>query len=157
MASFVVLSKGSLHAVLVDSCDYERVLDAGPWHMTVGGRYAARVSAHKPRRIKYLHRFILNPDHGDEVDHVNGDGLDNRRQNLRTCSHAENMRNARLRCNSRSGFKGVCWVAKRGMWAARIYVHGKQVYLGCFPSPEEAHQSYCAAAARLHGEFARAR
>lgn len=101
-----------------------------------------------------LGRVILGLERGDprRVDHINGDPLDNRRINLRICTHTENMQNQRLPKNNTSGFKGVS--AWKGRWMAQIMARGKHRVLGMFSTPEEAHVAYCEAAKALHGEFA---
>jgi phage-related protein len=91
-----------------------------------------------------------------QIDHINGDGLDNRIANLRLASSSENQRNIGLRANNTSGFKGVHLHRESGRWRAVIYINKRQVHLGAFPTPELAHMAYCKAAAELHGEFARA-
>lgn len=88
------------------------------------------------RTRERLHRLILKPPADLEVDHINGNGLDNRRENLRIVSHAENSRNLRLRKGSSSGYRGVVW--DRNAWVARATVDGRGRSLGRFSSPEEA-------------------
>lgn len=100
-----------------------------------------------------LHRLILglgpvNP----EVDHFDGDGLNNRRSNLRTATRQGNCAN-RSKWGSRSRYKGV--QPRNGGWEARHYLNGRTVYIGVFGSEEEAAKAYDAAALRVHGEFAR--
>lgn len=102
-----------------------------------------------------LHRILINPPQGMEVDHIDGDGLNNRRSNLRLTTHSENCRNRRRRSDNKSGFKGVCWNNSRRKWQAQVHAGGKTNHLGYFTSAEAAHVVYCEAAARLHGEFAR--
>lgn len=103
----------------------------------------------------HLHRAILNAPDVRQVDHVNGDGLDNRRANLRLASHAQNMHNQRVRLNSVSGFKGVSYDKDRQKWLARIALNGRTKNLGRFGTSGEAHDAYTQAAGQLHGEFAR--
>jgi len=91
----------------------------------------------------------------DEIDHKNGDAGDNRIDNLRIATHAENMRNCRKRSDNISGFKGVDWRHDKGKWRAKIHLNGKSLHLGYFQTAEAAHIAYCSAADRHHGEFAR--
>lgn len=101
-----------------------------------------------------LERILNRPLNKDEyADHINGDGLDNRRSNLRLATRYENARNARLRKDSPFKLKGV--TKDRDHWRARITVNKKQIYLGQFDNPEDAHKAYCEAAKIHHGEFAR--
>jgi len=104
-----------------------------------------------------LHRVITGCEDGLVVDHKNGNGLDNRRDNLRVCTQAENLRNRKINSNNTSGFKGVRFdpLSHTKPWRARITVSGKRYNLGTFCSANEAHEAYCKAAAEKHGEFAR--
>jgi len=88
------------------------------------------------------------------VDHKNNDPADNRIDNLRLATEAQNSRNTKLSKTNTSGYKGVYWCSYRNRWRAAITINSKPVQLGRFKTPEEAHAAYCAAAARLHGEFA---
>lgn len=110
------------------------------------------------RRGRYLHRVILNPPVGVDVDHISGDGLDCRRANMRLASRGENIRNSRRRSDNTSGFKGVTCDRRspplRKPWKATIHVDGRQVSLGRFSTAEEAGEAYRDAALRLHGAFA---
>lgn len=105
-----------------------------------------------------LHRLIMGAPDGLVVDHINGDSLDNRRVNLRVCTHAENMRNRKIHKNNRSGFKGVYFDpgCPKRPWRAEIKVAKQRKRLGFYSTPEEAHRAYVLAAKELHGEFARA-
>ena len=102
-----------------------------------------------------MHRLILGlTDPRVHVDHIDGNGLNNRRENLRTCNRSENMSNRRKHKNNTSGYKGVCWDNQHGRWRADIKLNGKRKHLGLFTNPEEAYQAYCAAAIKMHGEYA---
>lgn len=101
----------------------------------------------------YLHQVIL--DTATRVDHRNGDGLDNRRSNLRNATAAENAANSAGHRDSRSGLKGVHWHQARGKWQVEIMVRGKRTFLGYFTDPDEAAAAYDGAAVAAHGEFAR--
>lgn len=90
------------------------------------------------------------------LDHVNGDGLDNRFENLREASRMQNACNRRLDGRNTSGFKGVFWHKRHNKWISKIQVNRKSIHLGYFDEPAKAHEAYKAAAAKYHGEFARA-
>lgn len=110
------------------------------------GQYAvSRIGGQMVR----LHRKIMDAAGDKVVDHINGDTLDNRRENLRVCSHAQNTRNQRPRNGS---FKGVSY--DRGAWRADIMADGKSYRLGRFKTAIAAAVTYDQAAKRLHGEFA---
>jgi len=99
-----------------------------------------------------MHREIMSPPQELVVDHINGDGLDNRKENLRVCTHAENIRNQKLNRLNTTGYKGVC--VNREKWISRIKVNGKLLYLGRYNTPEEAAQVYDEAARKYFGKFA---
>jgi hypothetical protein len=96
---------------------------------------------YKAHRLAYLLFWGVWPK--KDIDHVDGDGLNNRWDNLRDVSHEENHRNARKKSNNTSGVNGVCWHKARKKWHTRIQVDGRNVCLGYFHTLEEA------AAARL--------
>lgn len=102
-----------------------------------------------------MHRVILGAADGDVVDHVNGNGLDNRRCNIRICSSGQNSQNSKAHRDSLSGFKGITWDKWKQGWKARISCDKRTVVLGLFPTAAEAAHAYDEAARRLHGEFAR--
>jgi hypothetical protein len=113
-----------------------------------GGRY----------RSVRLHRFLLGLG-GDQtvmVDHRDGDGLNNRRANLRVCTNSENGMNRGAQQNSASGIKGVWWDSKRGKWIAEVHVAGVRKFCSSFETLEAASSAYAEAAAQFHGQFARA-
>ena len=102
-----------------------------------------------------MHRMLLGlTDPRIHTDHRDGNGLNNTRSNLRTCTHAENRRNTGVNSNNKSGFKGVSWDKSSGKWRATIMANRKQKSLGCFTTPEAAYEAYCRAAVELHGAFA---
>jgi len=101
-----------------------------------------------------MHRVILDAPPAVEVDHINRNGLDNRRANLRLATRAENTRNAKLSRRNTSGFRGVSFDHFSGRWLAIVKSDGKTYRLGAFATPEEAAFAYDFAAAALHGEFA---
>jgi hypothetical protein len=112
-------------------------------------------SARKPgHKIIRMHRWLMDAGDGVEVDHVNGDGLDNRRGNLRFATSSQQKHNRPRSKNNASGFKGVSFDRQRKSWKAAIMVEHRYHFLGRFKTAEEAARAYDAAATRLHGEFA---
>lgn len=107
--------------------------------------------------VRSLHRFITGCPDGMVVDHINGNGLDNRRENLRVCTQSENLRNRKMHQNNASGFKGVFFdpAPRSKPWRSRITVSGKRFNIGRFDTPEEAYAAYCKASLEKHGEFSR--
>jgi hypothetical protein len=132
---------------IVDAIDAPRVLPFR-WHAHRRGKvfYAARAIG---RAKCYMHAFLCGVS---SVDHRDGDGLNNRRSNLRPCTDSQNQANAPIRSDNTSGFKGVSFT--RGKWRAFIRFHKKRFFLGCFESPQAAAAAYDQAAQRLFGEFA---
>lgn len=118
--------------------------------------YAVRTDRSGPKqKTVSLHRLIARAMPGIEVDHVNGDKLDNRRSNLRLCSRAENNRNQSTARSNKIGLKGVSWHTASQSYVAQICVDRKKIHLGCFACPETAAAIYDLAARKFHGAFAR--
>jgi hypothetical protein len=150
----IQLSRG--YVALVDDADYEQ-LAADSWYAAVprpGAVYAARNLYLGGRRQKQIlmHRVLLSMQSG-RVDHINGDGLDNRRANLRPASVSQNGANRRAQASKHSIYKGVT-DGRGGRWRALIGAAGIQRYLGTFPTEVAAAEAYDAAARELHGSFA---
>jgi hypothetical protein len=92
-----------------------------------------------------------------EVDHKDGNGLHNWRDNLREASKAQNAHNRRKSVSNKSGYKGVCWCKRKQQWLAQIVVGGKSIRLGYFENRKAAHAAYCQASEKYHGDFGRAK
>lgn len=111
-------------------------------------------------RLYRAHRLAWFYVHGvwptAELDHRNLDRDDNRIANLREATSAQNNANCPLRRTNTSGLKGANFDRRAKRWRAAIDINGRRIYLGHFPTKEQAHQAYAEAASRLHGEFARA-
>ena len=130
----------------IDACDYHLV--AGKhWHATSRrdgkGHYAVSTGGTR------MHRLILGAHGAEIVDHINGDGLDNRRKNIRKGTQSQNCVNRRV--TPGHYLRGAR--PKKGMWQAYIKYRGKQRSLGYYATEQEAHQAYMAAATELHGEW----
>jgi hypothetical protein len=140
---------------MVDDPDFPAV-SKFRWHAQLRGRhvYAARnVSSGRIKRLQYLHRFLLPGT--PSVDHINGDGLDNRRHNLRSATQQENSRAYRKkRIGVTSAYRGVSWDSEKARWVCRIRHNGKQLFCGRFDSEEQAARMYDYCAALLFGPFA---
>lgn len=105
-----------------------------------------------------LHRIAWLYVHGvlpDRIDHIDGNGLNNKLSNLRVISHGDNIRKARIAKNNTSGYKGVFWRKDTNRWAARSKVDGKYKSLGSFDSKEEAFDAYCKSVESQTGEIHR--
>ena len=152
----IQLTQGKV--ALVDDADYEW-LNQWKWYAKKerGTFYAVRgINKGGDRRSIRMHRLILGlTDPKDFGDHKDMDGLNNQRNNLRKCSHAQNQRNRNGHRNSASKFKGVTFRTKDNMWYAQIKYNKKLTHLGGFKTEIEAAQKYNEAATKYHGEFAR--
>ena len=102
-----------------------------------------------------MHRVITGAPKSRQVDHINGNGLDNTRINLRLCDASQNQANRGKPINCKSGFKGVSWNKQKRKWIAFIQVLGKHIYLGGFDCKIYAARVYDEKAKEVFGEFAR--
>ena len=144
---------------LVDDEDYEE-LSQYKWYFHKGKNdnradYTKRYQ-HKNNKatIISMHRAIMKPPKGMVVDHINGNGLDNRKKNLRVCTNAENCRNAKKPKNNKSGHTGIFWRKEDKGWQVNICVNYKQKYLGVYKKPEDAIRVRKAAEKQFFGEYA---
>lgn len=146
MTKEILLSGGQV--ALVDDEDYDQ-LSQYTWKASRKGN-----TVYAERSRKLMHREIMNALPNMEVDHIDGNGLNNTRSNLRLCSHAENLRNQKMAKSNKTGFKGVMPYYKNG-FRAMIYFEGKSIHIGVYGTAEEAAKAYDRKAIELFGEFAR--
>lgn len=142
---------------IVDDADFAN-LSRYVWTARAGGGtlYASRVEGPRgSQRWIHMHQAILGEMVGREIDHRDGNGLNNTRWNLRFATKAQNAQNQRRRKGSRtSAYKGVSWNTRAAIWVAQIAVNGVKKNLGQFNSEIEAAKVYDAVAAHHFGEFA---
>ena len=151
MSKLIHLTQGKL--AIVDDEDYE-YLNQWKWRISSSG-YARRNSKSNNKLIEIrLHRVITNCPEDKQVDHINGNRLDNRKENLRICTHKQNSYNKSKKRTNKSGYKGVYWCTTSKKWRSRIACDGKEIHLGYFDDIKEAAIHYNNAALKYHGEFA---
>jgi hypothetical protein len=158
---------------IVDVKDYEQLRKLN-WQVQSGVQTYYATSTifinGKPKRI-WMHRYLMlpkldtefgarcskagNPFKGIIIDHINGDGLDNRRANLRICTYSQNICNTRIKIKGASKYRGVSKSGKSDKpWQAKIYIHRKQIVIGFYETEIEAALAYDSAARKYHGLFA---
>jgi hypothetical protein len=154
----IELTKG-LEAI-VDDDDYADV-SRFSWHAARGSNsrtwYArSRLDMGGYAKPTLLHRYLLKPADNEQIDHVDGNGLNCRRNNLRIADYVGNGRNFKQpQTINGSGYRGVHYKYTTGRWQALIRIApGRRLFLGSFDTPEEAARAYDAAAREHHGEFA---
>jgi hypothetical protein len=141
----------------IDKEDYNKVMEAigtrAKWyaHIPAGTKHYAMSGD----RRKSIHRVVMDNPEGMDVDHINGNPLDNRKENLRICTRAQNCQNKKVRADSKSGYKGV-YERSNGRFQAYIgnpEYPGRHISLGDHDTPEEAARARDKKAKELHGEF----
>lgn len=132
----IPLTQGKV--ALIDAEDWDKVKGYKWYAMKCKNTYYAQacVVGSKPRKLVLLHRVLL-PD-SVVVDHIDHDGLNNRRCNIRSVTQQQNCLNSRIRPSNTSGYLGVSWFAPRGKWRARLMVSGSEINLGYFKTAFEA-------------------
>lgn len=150
----ILLTQGKV--AVVDDCDYPE-LSKHNWcavkdHHTFYACRAVTISPNKQKRI-LMHREIVGGVL--KIDHRDGDGLNNRRHNLRPASTRQNGQNRRKMAPASSQYKGVCFSKQERKWMSRIAVLGRRMSLGYFCSEQDAARAYNDAAKKYFGEFAR--
>jgi hypothetical protein len=147
----IPLTRGQV--AFIDKDDYSLVA-CFKWACVLKGKRRTKMYAQHGSSGKYMHRLIVSPPPGMEVDHINGDSLDNRRANLRICTTAQNRQNKRKSSTSKSRFKGVCWITNKKRWQASISSNYKNYNLGRYKNEEDAAIAYNIAAQLFFGEYA---
>lgn len=144
----IELTRGKVALVSVQDAD--RVLQH-KWYAqhTDGLWYGARTIA-CPKQMIFMHTFITGYK---RTDHINGDGLDNRRSNLRETTQRQNVQNARKTSGKTSKYKGVSWYKPTRSWRVQIHVNGHKIYLGVHKDEEHAAKVYDSAARSCFGPF----
>lgn len=150
----VYLTKG--HKAIVDNSVFS-IVSKNKWYADVkknGAVYAARSVMDKGKKKKiYLHHIVVGRKEGMVCDHKNGNTLDNRKCNLRLCSHRENIRNSKMNINNKSGFIGVRLHPQKRKWQAYIVIDGKWTHLGYFILKEDAAKIRAAIEKKMNWRF----
>lgn len=150
----ITLSNGGV--ALIDDSDYPAIAPF-KWRLSRrSGHYLYAVTSVGPHHSLLqlsMHRVVLQAPKGVHVDHINHNGLDNRRANLRLCRHFQNLGNQGLAKHNTSGFKGVHRTTSN-RWRAGIQIRGRSVHLGTFYNPIDAARAYDDAASYYFGDFA---
>ena len=143
--------------VFVDNEDYEW-LQQYKWNFNLsrnGNGYATtNLYLNKRNLIKHMHRLIMNEPIGLQIDHIDNNGLNNQKNNLRIVTNQQNQMNRKKGINCSSKYKGVTWKKQDKQWQAQIQANKKYIYLGLFRIEEDAAKAYNEAAIELFGEYA---
>lgn len=148
----IPLTNSTLIAVIDDE-DYINI-GGYNWQLNKHTRtyFATSTICGKPTMLHYM---IWPHKEGFEIDHRDGNGLNNQKSNFRYATHAQNNANKGLTIANTSGYKGICFDRRRNKWQAKICINYKQMGLGNYATKEEAARAYNLAAIKYHGEFAR--
>lgn len=154
----IKLTKG--YTALVDDEDFDE-LSKYKWQAQIRPRaiYVQRGywdSKQKKQIIVFIHRQIMRCPKGLVVDHINHNGLDNRKENLRICTLSQNRQNTRKTKPNKYGYKGICFIKKNKTkpYQAQLHYGNKIISLGAYSTPEEAACAYDKKARELFGEYA---
>lgn len=142
----ILLTQGKV--ALVDDDDYNEI-SKYKWyaHKNRNTFYAHRTEKIPKRTIHQMHRIILNPRNGLQIDHIDGNGLNNQKSNLRLVTRRQNLQNSHIKKSS--AFPGVLWYKQTKKWQAKIKISGRTRHLGYFKDELEAATAYRVACAVL--------
>ena len=140
MSRQIPLTRGNF--AIVSDEDFANLMKY-QWHSALirGTLYAVRDTPRPLRKRVYMHRQVTNAPDGYDVDHIDMNGLNNQRSNLRVVPHFVNLHNTKTRVNNKSGFKGVQKQKGSKSWIAKIKIKGKSYHVGSFKTPQDAYQA----------------
>jgi hypothetical protein len=138
---------------IIDDDDYT-LISQYTWTYHSAG-YAYRTTPRPNPKMILMHRHVMNAESGIEVDHINGNRLDNRKSNLRFCTSTQNKANMKIRKDNTTGYKGVSIDKRNGKFQAYININGKRCSLGMYNKLDDAAKAYNKKAVELFGDFAR--
>jgi hypothetical protein len=151
----IKLSQGKVSQVSDHRFDFINQWRWTAAHDKYGNWHAHRLEGKgKNKKTIYMHRVIVNAPPNKDVDHRDGNGLNNQDENLRICTDSQNLANSKRRSDNTTGYKGVFLKKGKNKFRARITVNGKRINLGCFFTAAEANMVYQNAAQKYFGEFA---
>lgn len=151
--ALVQLTQGKFAKIDIDDAAH---IGRFNWYFDARYLYANRpnhIHNRQPKTIS-MHRAIIKTKKGYQADHINGDGLDNRKSNLRNVTQAQNQHNRRKGKNCSSQYKGVCWDKNKKKWIAYIKFNSKRKHIGRFKLEANAAKAYDSLALKLFGEYA---
>lgn len=138
---YIKSKKYGTREVLIDTEDVEKIFAFGKsWFLLVTGKscYAQAKKRGNRFRREYMHKIILNCSDDMEIDHINRNGLDNRKDNLRAVLHRHNMQNQDKHVNNKSGFRNVYWDKRNLKWKAQLRKDGVTIRAGSYASVHDA-------------------
>lgn len=151
--TLVPLTKGQF--AFIDTIDAPEITKFNWTFLSAGYAYRWDRTV-TPKKCIYMHRAINRTPDDKLTDHKDGNGLNNRRDNLRAATPGQNSMNSQLRTTTRSGFKGVSYFPQTNRWRAYYRLNNKFKHIGFFKTPEEAHEAYKKHASKTYGEFFKA-
>jgi len=139
------------YITLIDDEDYE-LISSWKWFAN-DSRGIIYARGYKNGKRIMMHRLIMSTPEGMDTDHINHNSLDNRKENLRICTHSQNNQNMKKPKGNKSGYKGVFWNKKNKNWRSTITCNGKQIEVGSFDNAIDAAKAYDKKSRELSKEF----